>query len=102
MNLFFSPFNYFLILNQQNISPPSTSISFTTGGDSTFKTKTSGDLTHLPTTHLTSSNFVEALIDDDDDDDDDTLPNFIKRKHPKKGREKETKGKDPKSRQASS
>jgi hypothetical protein len=55
--------------------PPSTSISFTTGGDST---------------HLTSSNFVEALIDGDDD----TPPNFTKRKHPKKGREKETKGKD--------
>ncbi len=64
--------------------PPSTSISFTTGGDSTFTT--SGD-----STHLTSSSFVEALIDDDVDD---TLPNFRKRKHPKKGREKETKGKD--------
>jgi hypothetical protein len=25
---------------------------------------------------------------------DETLPNFIKRKHPKKGREKETSGKD--------
>jgi hypothetical protein len=25
---------------------------------------------------------------------DETLPNLIKRKHPKKGREKETKGKD--------
>jgi hypothetical protein len=25
---------------------------------------------------------------------DETLPNFIKRKHPKKGREKETRGKD--------
>jgi hypothetical protein len=31
---------------------------------------------------------------------DEALPNSIKRKHPKKGREKETKGKDEKSRQA--
>jgi hypothetical protein len=30
------------------------------------------------------------------------MPNFIKRKHPKKGREKETRGQGPKSRQASS
>jgi hypothetical protein len=30
------------------------------------------------------------------------MPNFLKRKHPKTGREKETRGQGPKSRQASS
>jgi len=33
---------------------------------------------------------------------DETLPNFIKRKHPKKGREKRNKGLGQKSKQASS
>jgi hypothetical protein len=32
---------------------------------------------------------------------DETLPNFIKRKHPKKAREKRNKGQGPKSKQAS-